>query len=91
MHRELLRLCLVACAIFLAGCAQPDDGPNDAPAGNGGSGGNGDTIVISGFSFHPDELEVPLGTTVIWTNDDDFDHTATADDESWDVGMLTPG
>lgn len=27
--------------------------------------------------FNPDPLEIPAGTTVVWTNDDDIQHSIT--------------
>ena len=40
--------------------------------------------TISNFSFSPDPLTIPVGTTVQWTNDDGVSHTVTADDGSFD-------
>ena len=34
--------------------------------------------TIDNFSFNPLELEVPAGTTVIWSNRDDIPHTVTS-------------
>ncbi len=36
------------------------------------------TIQIKGFAFVPKKLEVNLGDTVIWMNEDIVPHTATA-------------
>lgn len=36
------------------------------------------TVVIKGFKFVPDQLEVTAGDTVIWKNEDIVPHTATA-------------
>src|SRR4051812_274738 len=35
-------------------------------------------IVIDNFTFAPEELTVPAGTTVTWVNHDDVPHTATS-------------
>lgn len=34
--------------------------------------------TIDNFSFTPPELEVPAGTTVVWSNRDDIPHTVTS-------------
>lgn len=35
-------------------------------------------IAIQQFQFSPSTLEVPVGTTVVWTNRDDILHTVTS-------------
>ena len=35
------------------------------------------TVTIHLFGFHPNEITVPVGTTVTWNNQDDIDHTVT--------------
>lgn len=72
--------------------------------GNGTIGGNGTaannttaadhTVTISsaliGYlsSYDPEELTVNVGESVVWVNEDDVVHTATADDGSWDTGDI---
>lgn len=48
-------------------------------------------IVISNFSFSPATLTVKAGSTVTWTNQDSMGHSATADDNSFDTGILYNG
>lgn len=36
------------------------------------------TVVIDTFAFSPSRLEIPVGTTVVWRNQDGADHTVTA-------------
>lgn len=38
----------------------------------------GDTVLVQGFRFQPERLEVVAGSTVTWTNEDDIGHTATS-------------
>ena len=60
-----------------------------------GSGGEAaertDKVAIVDFQFKPATVEVPVGSTVTWTNDDGFPHTATANDKSFDTGNLDKG
>lgn len=35
------------------------------------------TVLIQTFGFRPKELAVPVGTRVVWTNDDEVEHTVT--------------
>ncbi len=42
-------------------------------------------------SFSPEEITIQAGDAVVWGNDDDAVHTATADDGSWDTGDVAEG
>ena len=39
------------------------------------------TVKIDNFSFSPNTISVPVGTTVRWTNADDIPHTIVSDDK----------
>lgn len=43
------------------------------------------------LSFGPNKLEVPVGSTVLLANVGGKPHTLTADDGSFDTGVVTPG
>jgi len=47
-------------------------------------------VAIDGLAFNPDILNVPVGTTVLWYNNDSVDHTVTAQDNSFDSGRISP-
>jgi plastocyanin len=49
------------------------------------------TITIQGMRFSPANLEVSLGDTVIWKNQDVVPHTATSDRKSFDSGEIKAG
>jgi plastocyanin len=46
---------------------------------------------IRQFAYQPKNVEVPVGTTVIWTNQDAIEHSVTASDGSFDSGLFTQG
>src|SRR5262245_43770246 len=51
-------------------------------------------VTIMNFAFQPTPRTIPLGTTVVWTNQDTAPHTATSDPGSaftFDTGMLQKG
>ncbi len=51
-----------------------------------------DTIVIEGMQFHPAELHIKKGDTVVWINKDIVTHDATEfPDKEWTSGPLASG
>lgn len=55
--------------------ASPDAGDS---ADDGDATSAEDAVLVQGFRFEPESLEVSAGATVTWTNEDDIQHTATA-------------
>jgi len=48
-------------------------------------------IDIRKFAFSPAEVTVPVGSTVIWTNDDETPHTVAANDHGFVSKALDTG
>lgn len=99
MTRTTNRRRLVATAALLTtlvlGACSDDDGAGSGSGSGGASattapanGSAGDAVTIVDFAFKPADLEVEVGTTVTFTNKDEFAHTATAKDKSFDTGNL---
>lgn len=78
-----------------ASAAGSSDTTNSGAADAANAGGKSATgalsIEIKNFAFNPKELQVPVGSTVTWTNLDSVAHTATADDGAFNSGNLNPG
>ena len=97
MRRTILALLIVS----LAACGDDDDAATDAEADaeaeasaetTEASGSTEQVVVdMAGFAFSPREVEVQVGQEVVWTNSDDFAHTAEADDDSFDTGTVDGG
>ena len=56
----------------------------------------GPQVTIDNFTFSPETLTVPSGTTVTWTNQDDMVHTVTEANRGFssqglETGRRTPG
>jgi plastocyanin len=47
------------------------------------------TVLIQGFKFKPANITIKPGTKVIWINKDTTQHTATANNGSFDSGLLS--
>jgi plastocyanin len=48
-------------------------------------------VRVQGMKFIPANLEVTVGDTVVWKNEDIVAHTATSDSEGFDSGEIKPG
>ena len=48
-------------------------------------------VSVVDVAFQPVDIEVPVGTTVDWTNEDPFAHTVTARDGAFDSGTMDGG
>ncbi len=49
-------------------------------------------VPMQGFAFNPEALVVPVGSTIVWLNQDGAPHTATADDgHSFASDLITNG
>lgn len=49
------------------------------------------SVMIANFAFSPQTITVSAGDTVTWTNTDQAAHTVTANDGSFDSGLLSQG
>jgi plastocyanin len=67
-----------------------------AAKGGGEAGGaanvaNATKAEMRTMVFGPRRIEIPVGGSITWTNNDPLVHTITADDGSWDSGPIEPG
>jgi plastocyanin len=88
MKRLLLlaALSVLALVVFVpAAVAQEDGGVEVVPVQDARSVGIGDNY------FDPPDAAVEPGSTITWTNNGARPHTVTADDGSFDSGVLNPG
>lgn len=45
------------------------------------------TVTINNMAFGPAPVDLHVGDMIAWVNDDLFDHTATADEGSFDANI----
>ena len=56
-----------------------------------GEAAKAEKVQIVEFTYQPDPVVVKVGGKVIWQNQDTAPHTATADDGSFDTGIIDHG
>jgi plastocyanin len=76
----------IAMLLLVAGLCLAS-GPDPTAAG----GKKKHAVAIEGMKFSPDKLEIKVGDTVEWTNNDDHDHTVKAKDGSFESDNLSHG
>ena len=87
MERLLLLVVLSVIALLMFGPAAgaQDAGVQTVPVWNVWSVNVGDNF------FDPPDAAIEPGSTITWTNNGALPHTVTADDGSFDSGVLNPG
>ena len=55
------------------------------------AGTNPYLVVIKNSTFNPVRMQVVVGTTVTWVNQDNIVHTVSSYDDSFDSGDIQPG
>lgn len=83
-----LRL-LASCFLLIGGILLP--GVWLLPLADARSAAQEVRVEMRNIAFNPRTVTVSAGMTVIWVNQDAFAHTVTADDGSFDSGLIPPG
>jgi plastocyanin len=78
-------------AAKLPPAGQPAAAQPTQAADHGHADGAEVAVAIGDNTFTPKEIEIPLGTTIVWTNSGQRKHTATADDSSFNSDALDSG
>lgn len=86
----------VALALVLAGCASspapsPPSSSTPSPSVSSTPAAPEADVHVKALAFSPASYPEEAGGTVSWINDDSVPHTVTADDDSFDSGILQPG
>src|SRR5690349_15771443 len=63
----------------------------ESEAAPSGEAQKSEKVQIVEFTYEPDPVVVQAGGKVIWQNEDTAPHTATADDGSFDTGIIEKG
>jgi plastocyanin len=81
----LVVLSVIAILMFVPPVGAQEAGVESVPVQDARSVGIGDNF------FDPPDAAIEQGTTITWTNNGALPHTVTADDGSFDSGVLNPG
>jgi plastocyanin len=85
---------VVVSSVAAMGCGGDDKSAPPTTSGTSGSSttagpaGAAGMVTIKSFKFAPEPAQAKVGDTITITNMDGTDHTATADDGSFDTGKF---
>src|SRR5262245_31825450 len=65
--------------------------PSESSPPPSGNAPRAEKVEIVEFTYDPDPVTIEEGGKVIWINRDSAPHSATADDGSFDTGLLEEG
>lgn len=101
LRRTLIVLAVALALVAPTACGDGEPTTGAAPATSARAGGAGEgasassaatvRVTITDFAFEPATIRVEPGTTVVFENADDTDHTATADDGAVDTDTIARG
>ncbi len=91
--KKILFIGLVAIAVLVSGCYQPNANINATVQQQGGEtpAAAGTTVEIKNFAFNPVTIIISKGQTVTWTNMDSAPHTVTSTSGIFDSGSIGNG
>jgi plastocyanin len=95
LNRALITVLLLGLVLAVVGCSSgggsTTGGYGTPPAGTSstGSGATGTTVVEKGFAFDPATLDVKVGDTVTFKNEDSAPHNVSIDGK--ELGSQDPG
>jgi plastocyanin len=96
--KKILIIGLLVIFVLISGCTTTTTtrpaAPTESPTPGATTPAQTSTeqkINIKDFNFVPNIAEVPKGTTVTWTNEDNAPHTITSVSGSFDSGSIDPG
>ena len=78
-------------ALWASGVFSGAVGPSAAAQMGASPAAPSPQVTIAHFAFTPDVLTVPVGTEVVWMNQDNVRHTVTSDDNSTFASSLLGG
>jgi plastocyanin len=67
------------------------EGETESEPAPSGAAAKSEKVEIVEFTYEPDPVVVQAGGKVTWQNQDTAPHTATADDGSFDTGIIEKG
>ena len=93
LRRTGLAAVVAAVIAAVSGCGSSSSS-TAAPGSSTAAGAGRTGVTIQKFAFGPATVSVKFGTAVVWTNQDDTQHTATSDPgapTSFDTGNISHG
>ncbi len=91
--RKAMIAILMILMILIVACApsQPAQQTTDKTIGRSAESGKVVAVAIRGFKFVPAEVNIKVGETIVWTNEDSAPHTVESLDDILKSDELSKG
>lgn len=89
-HRCALLITVCMLTALATGCSSSSGDPIAGPTTAGGTSGPVE-VRIKDYAYNPVDLDLKAGQKITFINDDTVQHSATANDKSFDTGLIDPG
>lgn len=87
----IIVIVIIGAGVFVSRFAATNTQTQTVPESSQTQAAAKNTVTIANFAFSPAALTIKSGESVTWTNRDTPAHSATADDNSFDTGLLNSG
>ena len=91
MNSSRLIIALAFLMILAVACASQPEQATDKTTGRSDDSGKVAAVSIKGFKFVPAEVNIKVGETVVWTNEDTAPHTVESSDGTLRSDELSKG
>jgi plastocyanin len=87
----LALLALTGVGCYSSPASQSSDANKQSASSGSANVAQTNKVDIQGFTFSPVQIKVKKGDAITFTNKDSMQHSATANDGSFDTGLMSNG
>ena len=87
----IFRVMLISSVVIIAGCNKSDNSSYSTAPTGGGSNPLANEVLIQGMAFNPAAKTISDGTTITWTNKDNYTHIVTSGIPNYPDGIFKSG
>lgn len=91
MSFRLILVALILSVSVACSSSTPSTSPSPTPGSSVSASIVAGSSTLTTTAYAPNPINVAVGGSVVWTNNDSTAHTSTADGGTWSSGSIAPG